>query len=70
MIYIKVKEKNMKGANMTKINKDMIISDILEIDMIGLAPILMDNGLHCIALSCFIKRVVRRGVPSTWYSVG
>lgn len=30
-----------------KINKDMLIGDILRIDM-GLAPILMNMGMHCL----------------------
>ena len=32
---------------MEKVSKDMIISDVLQID-IGTAPIFLSNGMHCI----------------------
>ncbi|MCL2057438.1 MAG: DUF1858 domain-containing protein [Oscillospiraceae bacterium] len=32
---------------MTKVSKDMIISDVLHLD-IGTAPIFLANGMHCI----------------------
>ena len=32
---------------MTKIDKEMIISDIIQIDQ-GLIPILLNSGMHCI----------------------
>ena len=32
---------------MAKISKDMIISDILQINM-GVVPILLNEGMHCI----------------------
>lgn len=35
---------------MSKVNKDMTIADVLRIDKMGIAPILMTKGLHC--LSC------------------
>ncbi len=50
MTYIELKEKNLKGDNqMSKINKDMTIAEILGVDRMGIAPILMQNGLHCLA---------------------
>ena len=32
---------------MTKITKDMIIADILQVDM-GIAPILLNEGMNCV----------------------
>lgn len=32
---------------MTKVNKDMIIADVLQLDR-GTAPIFINNGMHCI----------------------
>jgi hybrid cluster-associated redox disulfide protein len=44
------KEKNIKGEQkMTEVNKEMTIAEILKIDKAGIAPILMRNGLHCLA---------------------
>lgn len=50
MTYIEQRGKNTKGDDrMSKINKDMTISEILGVDRMGIAPILMLNGLHCLA---------------------
>ena len=47
---MKQREKNMKGEKkMDKINKDMTIAQVLKVDKAGIAPILMNNGLHCLA---------------------
>lgn len=37
----------MEVTNMTEVNKDMIIADILGVDA-TIAPILMAAGMHCI----------------------
>ncbi len=34
---------------MAKISKDMTIAEVLKIDRMGIAPILMNKGLHCLA---------------------
>jgi hybrid cluster-associated redox disulfide protein len=34
---------------MKNINKDMTIAEIIKIDMGGIAHILMEKGLHCLA---------------------
>ena len=34
---------------MAKISKDMTIAEVLRIDRMGIAPILMSKGLHCLA---------------------
>jgi len=36
-----------KEATMAKVTKDMIISDILQVDA-GIAPILLSKGMNCI----------------------
>ena len=49
-----------------KVSKDMIISDVLQID-IGTAPIFLANGMHCLGCpsasgesiedACFVHRI-------------
>jgi hybrid cluster-associated redox disulfide protein len=37
----------MEGITMTKISKEMIIADVLDLDE-GTAPVFISNGMHCL----------------------
>jgi hydrid cluster protein-associated redox disulfide domain len=42
-LFINIRE----GEHMSKVTKDMIISDILKLDK-GTVPILINSGMHCL----------------------
>jgi hybrid cluster-associated redox disulfide protein len=45
---------------MAEVKKDMTIAEILKIDKTGIAPILMRNGLHCLACPVSIQETLEQ----------